>query len=191
MKIENVLIRPHGTNEVSLNWTSESTESRSYIFINGSLVVSGFMAGTIERSATLPVAANATHKIEVHEFTDENILPNSTEELPQIRPQIAWNSVEHAQYYKIYHTVFDKGEIESLLTTVPAVGMNRNEITCPVKLEGKGGRWHSFRVEAVDQFGNESLSEIIPHFAVDLPPPPKLVITRDTQTGLLNFRVIP
>ncbi|GHT23199.1 hypothetical protein FACS189419_06830 [Planctomycetales bacterium] len=191
MLIENVLIRPHGLQEVSLSWTSESADSRSYIFINGSLVVSGFMAGTKERSATLPVPHDSTFRIEIHEFTDENVSPNSTEELPQVRPQVAWNSVDEAQSYKVYHTIFDTGEIESLLATVPAIATERIEINCPVKLEGKGGRWHSFRVEAVDQFGNESVSEVIPYFAVDLPPPPKLVISRDTQTGLLSFRVNP
>jgi hypothetical protein len=187
MKVENILIRPHGTNDVSLSWTSEAANSRSYIFINGSLVVGGFMAGTIERNAILPVSANLTYKIEIHELTDENILPNSTEELPQTRPKIAWNSVTQSQFYKIYHTIFDAGEIESLLTTIPAVGMSRNEIDCPIKLDGKGGRWHSFRVVAVDQFGNESLSEVIPHFAIDLPSIPKLIISRDIQTGLLRI----
>jgi hypothetical protein len=190
MLIENILIRPHGLQEVSLSWTSESAESRSSIFINGSLAVSGFMAGTKERSAILPVPPNSTFRIEIHEFTNESISPNSTEELPQVRPQIAWNSVDAAQSYKVYHTIFDTGQIESLLATVPAIAMKRIEINCPVKLEGKGGRWHSFRVESVNQFGNESLSEVIPHFAVDLPPPPKLVIARDTQTGLLSFRIL-
>jgi hypothetical protein len=189
MLVENVLIRPHGLQEVSLSWTSESADSRSSIFINGSLAVSGFMAGTKERNATLPVPSNSTFRIEIHEFTDENEFSNSTEELPLVRPQIAWNSVDSATSYKVYHTIFDTGEIESLLATVPAIAMERIEINCPVKLEGKNGRWHSFRVEAVNQFGNESVSEIIPHFAVDLPPPPKLVITRDTQTGLLSFRI--
>jgi hypothetical protein len=35
------------------------------------------------------------------------------------------------------------------------------EMECPIKLEGKNGRWHSFRVEAVDQFDNESVNEIV------------------------------
>lgn len=190
MLIENVLIRPHSIQEVSLYWTSESAHSRSYIFINGSLVVSGFMAGTTERSATLPVLPDSTFKIEIHEFTDENELPHSTEELPQVRPQVAWNCVDAAQSYKVYHTIFDTGEIESLLATIPAIGMSRIEINCPVKLVGKGGRWHSFRVETVNQFGNESASEVITHFAADLPPVPRLTISRDTETGLLSFRII-
>jgi hypothetical protein len=74
------------------------------------------------------------------------------------------------------------------LATVPAIAIERIEINCLVKLEGKNGRWYSFRIESVDQFGNESVSEVIPHFAVDLPPPPKLAISHDTQTGLLSFK---
>jgi hypothetical protein len=146
VKVDYLLIRSHGTNEVSLNWTGESADSRSYIFINGSLVISGFMAGTKERSAILPVPFHSTFLIEVHEFTDENEIPNTMEELPQVRPLIAWNSVDTAISYNIYHAVFDNDEIESL-------------------------------------------NEVIPHFAVDLPPSPELVITRDTQTGLLSFRI--
>jgi hypothetical protein len=61
------------------------------------------------------------------------------------------------------------------------------EMECPIKLEGKNGRWHSFRVEAVDQFGNESVNEIVPYFAVDLLPVPNLIISRHIETGLFSF----
>jgi len=47
-----------------------------------------------------------------------------------------------------------------------------------------------FRVESVDQFGNESENEIVPYFAADLPIPPTLAISRNTETGLLNFRIV-
>ncbi|HBT77374.1 MAG TPA: hypothetical protein DEB39_10740 [Planctomycetaceae bacterium] len=59
-----------------------------------------------------------------------------------------------------------------------------------MKLEGRNGRWHSFRVETVDQFGNESENEIVAHFAADLPLVPELSISRDVESGNLTFRVL-
>jgi hypothetical protein len=189
MLVDNVLIRPHGTREAFISWTSQSDDIRSFIFINGSLVVGSYMAGTKERSVILPVPVNSTFRIEVHDFDDDEVIPHSVEEPPLVRPQILWNGVEQAVSYKIYHTIFDTGTIESLLVQVPAMSVPRMEINCPVKLEGKIGCWHSFRIESVDQFGNESVNEVLPYFAADLPPPPELIITRDTQTGLLSFRI--
>ena len=60
---------------------------------------------------------------------------------------------------------------------------------CIANEQGRGGRWHSFRVEAVDQFGNESVGEVIAYHAADLPRPPRLAISRDTQNGFFNFRI--
>jgi hypothetical protein len=106
-----------------------------------------------------------------------------------LRVSHEWNKVEAATCYRVYHTIFDTGTIESRLIDIPATPMDRIEIDCPVKLEGRGGRWHSFRVESVDQFSNESVSEVIPHHAADLPTPPELIISRNTETGLLSFRI--
>jgi hypothetical protein len=189
MLVDNVLIRPHGTQEVSISWTSDSDKIRSSIFINGNLVVSSYMAGTKERNVLLPVPLNTTFKIEVHDCDDDEVIPQSIEEPTRVRPQISWNTVENVISYKIYHTIFDTGTIETLLTQVPARAMPRMEIDCPVKLEGKNGRWHSFRVESVDPFGNESINEVVPYFAADFPPPPQLIIARNIQSGLLSFRI--
>ncbi len=43
--------------------------------------------------------------------------------------------------------------------------------------------------KSVDQFGNESENESVAHFAADLPPVPNLEISRDTEIGLLSFRI--
>jgi hypothetical protein len=125
----------------------------------------------------------------VHDFLEGDEIPASIEQAPLVKPTIAWNKVDAATCYRVYHTIFDTGTIESRLIDIPATPMDRIEIDCPVKLEGRGGRWHSFRVESVDQFSNESLSEVIPHFAADLPTPPELIISRNTETGLLSFRI--
>jgi hypothetical protein len=189
MLIENLLIRPHGTRDVSISWTSETDDTRSFVFINSKLVVGAFRAGTTKRNIVLPVPADKTYKIEVHDLTDDETIPYSFEEPPLVQPLISWNAVENAVAYKVYHTIYDTGSIESLLVTIPARLTGRIEINCPVKLEGKNGRWHYFRVETVDQYGNESVSEIIPYFAVDLPSIPNLIISRNTETRLLSFQI--
>ena len=188
--IDNVLIRPEGTNHINVSWTSDDETARSWIFVNGKIAVGPFMAGTKERSIVLPIPTDKTFKIEVHDDYGGSAASNSIEEQPLVKPLIAWSAVESAACYKIYHTIFDTGSIESLLVQVPPLTLERIEIDCPRKLEGKNGRWHYFRVETVDQFGHESVSEIIPYFAADLPPPPTLAISRNTQTGLLSFRIL-
>jgi hypothetical protein len=189
MLINEVLIRPEGTGNVNVSWTSDDETTRSWIFVSGKLIVGPFMAGTKERSIVVPVPRDKTFKIEVHDFDDDTV-PHAIEEPPMIKPLIAWNGVESAVCYRIYHTIFDTGSIESLLVQVPPLSMDRIEIDCPRTLEGRGGLWHLFRVESVNQFGNESESHRLPSFAADLPTPPQLSISRNTETGLLNFRIV-
>ena len=189
MLVENLLVRPLGNNLVALSWRSATENVWSWIFVKGKLACGPYMAETKNRSVTLPISTNGTFCVEVHDFEDETV-PTAIFETPLVKPQIAWNAVESAAAYRVYHTIFDTGSIESLLLQVPPMGMERLEIDCPVKLEGRNGRWHSFRVESVDQFGNESENEVTKYFAADLPPTPELEIARDTVTGLLSFRIM-
>ncbi len=190
MLANNVLIRPQGNGRVTISWTSASPEILSWIFINGVFAVGPYMAETTDRAVTLPVPTDKTFVIEVHDFETIEDVPLPIEQHPLVKPQISWNCVDTAAAYRIYHTIFDTGSIESLLVQVPPMGMERLEIDCPVKLEGRNGRWHSFRVESVDQFGNESENEIVAHFAADLPLVPELSISRDVESGNLTFRVL-
>jgi hypothetical protein len=189
MLVDNVLVRPQGQNQVVISWTSDDENAISWVFINGQFAFGPFMAETKQRSVDLTVPQNATYKIDIHDFLDRDEIPASIEQAPLVQPVISWNKVDAAMCYRVYHTIFDTGTIESRLIDTSTPPMNRIEIDCPVKLEGKGGRWHSFRVESVDQFGNESANEVVPHFAVDLPPSPEFTVSRDTETGLLTFRI--
>lgn len=187
MLVENVLVRPSGENTASIYWTSEKAEMRSWVFINGRFSIGPFMAETRERNITLTLPEGTTFLVEIHDFEDDTV-PKSIEQSPLVRPTIGWNHVDEAACYRIYHTIFDNGEMETLLCEVPPIS-GRNEIDCPIKLEGRNGKWHSFRVEAVDQFGNESENEVVAHFAADFPKPPNLTISRDVSTGLLAFQI--
>ncbi len=208
---ENVLIRPLENGLVSISWTSATKNTWSWIFVNGKLACGPYMAETKNRSISFPIPQDATFIVEVHDFEDETI-PTAISETPLVKPQIAWNAVESAAAYRVYHTIYEARDlrleagsddnnvsISSLLTEIPAryaphpssleSQASRLTIDCPVKLEGRNGRWHSFRVESVDQFGNESENESVAHFAADLPPVPNLEISRDTEIGLLSFRI--
>jgi len=190
--VNNVLIRPEGLRNVHISWTSDDEKAISWVFINGRLVFGPLMTETKERSIVLSIPHEGTFKIEVHDSFDHNVVPASFEEPPLVAPTIAWSKVEAATFYRIYHTIYNTGTsatgtIEYKLIDIPAMPMDRIEIDCPVKLEGRS--WHLFRIEAVDQFGNESESHRLAFFAADFPMPPQLSISRNTETGLLNFRI--
>jgi len=187
MLVENVRVRPLGQNQIVLYWTSDTAENRSWVFINGKFSLGPFMADGKERNIVLVVPEGSTFVVEVHDFEDDTV-PQAIEHAPLVRPTIGWNGVEDATCYRVYHTIFDTGTMETLLCEVPPMS-GRLEIDCPIKLEGKNGRWHSFRVESVDQFDNESENEVVAHFAADLPPKPTLMMSRNTTDGLLNFRI--
>ena len=190
MLVNDVLVRPQGMNQVTVSWTSDDENAISWVFINGQFAFGPFMAEAKARSVELTIAQGVACKIDVHDLIGGEESPASIEQAPLVQPTISWNKVDAATFYRVYHTIFDTGTIESKLIDIPATAMDRVEIDCPIKLEGKGGRWHSFRVESIDQFGNESLNEVVPHFAVDLPPPPEFTVSRDTVTGLLTFRIL-
>ena len=188
-----IIVRKIAPDTILITWTSQSIEARSWVFINGQFTIGPFFGETCERTITLRLPPGETFVVEVHDFCDDTV-PKPVEQEPLVRPTIGWNGVENIVCYRVYHTIFDSppappgGTMETLLCEVPPVS-SRLEIHCPIRLEGKGGRWHSFRVESVDQFNNESENETVPHFAADLPPKPTLLITRDTASGLLNFRI--
>ncbi len=188
MLVENVLVRPVGGNQASIYWTSDTAEMRSWVFINGRFSIGPFMADTKERNIVLSIPEGSTILVEIHDFDDDTV-PESIEQQPLVRPTIGWNGVESAVSYRIYHSIFDGGTLETLLCEVPPYS-GRMEIDCPILLEGKNGRWHSFRVETVDQFNNESENEVVGHFAADFPRSSQLSITRDTENGLLNFSIL-
>jgi len=186
-----ILVRKITNDTISITWTSQNKDVRSWVFINGQFAVGPFYGETLERTVTLRLPPGETYVVEVHDFEDDTV-PKPVEEAPLVRPTIGWNSACDATCYRVYHSIFDGGSggtMETLLCEVPPMS-GRLEIDCPIRLEGKNGRWHSFRVESVDQFDNESENEVVAHFAADLPPKPTLMMSRDTTSGLLNFRIL-
>ncbi|MGL6197100.1 MAG: hypothetical protein ACRC2T_19995 [Thermoguttaceae bacterium] len=183
MLVENVLVRYITYNFVQVSWTSDSPETKSWLFLNGLFLLGPFFGETMQRSIRVKVPTT-TFLVEVHDFGDDTV-PDPITIPARTRPQISWNSVENAACYRVYHKYLAGDATETLLREYPPLG-ERIIINCPVKLERC---WSSFRVVAVDEYGNESESDTVSHFAADFPVPPNCVITRDTQTNLLTFKI--
>ncbi len=133
---ENVLIRPLENGLVSISWTSATENTWSWIFVNGKLACGPYMAETKNRSISFPIPQDATFIVEVHDFEDETV-PTAITETPLVKPSISWNGVDNAAAYRVYHTIFDTGSIESLLVQVPPMGMERLEIDCPIYMKNQ------------------------------------------------------
>ena len=180
MRITDFTIRTKNETQCVLSWTSESVEMYSWIFINGKFAIGPFMPMTLERSITIPFLIGTTAVIEIHDFDDLEMIPNSCEEMPQIKPLISWNTVDEAVKYRVYHGDFATGD-ETMASEVNArQGVARMEINSPVTLNGKNGHWYWFRVESLDKYNHESESnsELVKYFASDLPPVAELSIAK-------------
>ncbi len=183
MKIDEFSIRAKNEAQCVLSWVSENETAYSWIFINGKFALGPFMPTTLERSITIPFPIGTTALIEIHDFDDLDTIPNSGEEMPQIKPLLSWNPVDEAVKYRVYHGDFATGE-ESLVSEVNArQGVERMEINSPVELDGRNGHWYWFHTESVDAFNHESENhgELVKYFASDLPPVPELTITKQSN----------
>jgi len=190
MRIENFTLRTKNENQCVISWTSKSEEMYSWIFINGKFVIGPFMPQTLERSITIPFLQGTTAVIEIHEFDNLEMIPNSCEEMPQIKPLLSWNPVEEAKKYRVYHGDFATGE-ESMVSEINArPGIDRMEINSPVILDGRNGHWYWFRVESLDKYNNESINtgELVKYHASDLPPVPELTIKKQPN-GKYQFTI--
>ncbi|MGL6195179.1 MAG: hypothetical protein ACRC2T_10205 [Thermoguttaceae bacterium] len=184
MLVENVLVRNITDNFVQVSWTSDSPETKSWLFLNGLFLLGPLFCETTQRSIKVKVPTTTTFWVEVHDFNDDTVPAPIT--IPaRTKPQISWNSVENAVFYRVYHKYLSGDATETLLREYPPLG-ERITINCPIKLDAN---WHQFRVVAVDEYGNESQSDTVSHFAADFPVPPNCVISRDTQTNLLTFKI--
>ena len=180
MRVAEFQLRTKNESQCVLSWTSESESMYSWIFINGKFVIGPFMPMTLERSITIPFPQNQTNVIEIHDYDDLETIPDSCEEMPQIKPLLSWNTFEDTVKYRVYHGDFASND-ESLASEVNArQGVARMEINSPAVLNGKNGHWYWFRVESLDKYNHESENngELVKYFASDLPPVAELTISK-------------
>jgi len=166
---QNYRLTPRDDRNCDLRWTAPGASWVSWLFVNGEHLRGPLYFSGAERVTRIPLGLADVVKLEIHDFPDTTVTPEAVEIEPNTRPQLAWNAVPDAVRYRVYHR--KRGEGETVVYDRPAKdGLERYEIACPVALEGRGGVWHFFRVEAVDEYGNESTRQAWTYFVTDLPP---------------------
>lgn len=185
---ENYRITPLDDRNCNVAWTTPWPEGASWLFVNGKHARGPYVTGEAARTLKIPFALADTAKLEIHDFPDAETLAEPIEIRPNTRPFLIWNAVEEAIRYHIYHRMFGQAQ-ETLIYNKPRIeGLERYEITCPVKLAGRGGVWHFLRVEAVDLYGNESTRQSWTYFVMDLPEAPQTVaVTEGSAPGLYTI----
>ena len=187
---ENYRVTPKGEAKADLRWTAPDATWVSWVFLNGRHALGPIFADAAERVVKIPFAADAVVKIEIHDLPPSAIAPDSVHVLPNTRPLLKWNGVPDTVRYRIYHRKKDDPTETLVYDKPPLEGQSRFEITCPVKLTGKGGVWHFLRVEAVDVYGNESTRQSWTWFAMDLPEvPASLDVTDGSAAGLYDIAI--
>jgi hypothetical protein len=181
-------ITPKDSKNCNIHWNAPSANDVSWIYINGEYVLGPILIRKKERIVKIPFATNDVIKIEVHDLPN-NITINAIEITPNIKPVLIWNSTPEAIRYRIYH--LESGKIENIIYDRKATdGIDRYVINCPITLNGKGGVWHFFRVEAVDLYGNESTRQNWSFFVMDTPlEPSDLAISNGSLPGTFNFLI--
>lgn len=184
MLIQNFTIRTKNAAQCVVSWTSVSETAVSWIFMNGVSAVGPLMSRKLERSATIPFPEGKTIAIEIHDVETIEMIPDACEVTPQVRPLLSWCPVEDAERYRIYY------ENQLFLELPNRPGVLRQEVKCPVTLNGQYGQWSQFHIESVDIYNNESVDthERITFWAYDLPPVPDVKIQKNSK-GLYDFIV--
>lgn len=188
MFVDNFRITPRDDLSCNLGWTSLWPDGASWVFVNGKHAVGPLVTGTAERMVKIAFALSDVARIEIHDFPDDTVRPDPIQVEPNTRPTLSWNHVTEATRYRIYHR--KRGDLaETVIYDKPALqGLERCEVICPVLLDGRGGVWHFLRVEAVDEYGNESTRQSWSYFVMNLPLVPEHVsVTEGVVPGTYNI----
>ena len=180
-------ITPRSATRVDVHWTAPTAGHVSWIFVNGRHRFGPMFFPTAERSVPISFNANELSLIEIHDNDDEDETISSVFVKPNTRPFIRWNSVADAVRYRIFHK--EAGGSETLIwDEVPFSTGVQQEIISTIKLNGRGGVWHFFRVESVDEFGNESTRESWRFLVLDVPLDIVTLTVEDgSSAGLYDF----
>jgi len=180
-------ITPKSSRRAELHWLAPSADHVSWVFVDGRHIQGPMFFGTIDRTLDIPFKTDDVIKIEIHDILDFEEPMDPVFERPNTRPIIRWVSIPTAVRYKIYHK--EGTGPEKVIHDEPGLeGVERNEVKSPISLEGRGGVWHFFRVEAVDQFGNESTRLLWRLFVTDVPATVDAVsVTVGSGAGLYDI----
>jgi hypothetical protein len=169
--------------EAFVTWTAANADDFSFVFVNGQLLSGNYAPGTAERTLIIPLPQDGTASIDIHDFEEDSddYQPFSIDDRPWTLPLIRWKQSDGATKYRVYAQKY--GESEELWREYTAVdGLDVYEVECPEELDGVGGNWYFFRIEAVNEYGEESTTNAFAYFAMDLPEVPGLTISGGSGT---------
>ena len=172
-----------------LHWTAANTDDVSWVFANGRKIVGPLIVDTSERIVRIPFAVDDVLCLEIHDVPQDQPPAVTTQIEPNTQPLLIWAPLAEAVRYRIYHRT--EGTAEHCIYDRPA----RNngdlcQVQCPILLAGTGGVWHFLRVEAVDQYGNESTRQSWRFYATDAPGAPSdLSVVEGTVPGTFTFTI--
>ncbi len=186
MLIEDFVISKLNSFEAVVSWTSANVTDVSWIYSDGGLARGPLYLETLERKMTIPFVENVTKAIEVHDFLTGSTVTPTIEIMPNITPTITWKSVQDAARYKVFHTPF--GGSEELIYNRLAEE-DKLDYLIVLRTDLPVG-WNFFRVESVDEFGNESVRSNWNFLVFDLPAPADdLAIVDGSGAGLFDIAI--
>jgi hypothetical protein len=187
-----IRLTPDAPGRVLVAWTSAHPDWPAWLYVDGR-----FAAGPIEGDAAQPERSfllrwpsTETRQLEIHELPTIDLVPSPITIEPSTQPQISWNALATAERYRIYHRTDPAGPDTLLFDGHVApdeFGICR--LVCPITLDGRGGKWQFFRVEAVDQFGHQSTRYSWVYLAMQPADPPTIAISAGSATGLYTLQI--
>ena len=166
-----------------LKWTALNADDVSWVFVNGIKIYGPIYYGTLERSAYIKFSEALNKCIEIHEFSSNIGQPSNVCVRENSRPSIEWNrrADSTAVRYRIFHQDADLVDPEEQIFEQDVTDDRiKYNVKCPIRLD-EG--WHLFRVESVDQFGNESTHSIWPYLVFRIPDPVNGLTVADGSAG--------
>ena len=156
-----------GTVEIAWSGTSGRTHR---VYRDGELMAGPDTIAAVSKSVELDWGVDKNYAIEVQEENADGSY-SAYIVAPRVRPILRWEAVPAAEYYKIYHQEGEGGAeswIESV-SKIPTLAYYNYKLG--LELNGEGGAWHFFRVEAVDADGVESTTATYATLVREVPPP--------------------
>lgn len=188
---EDVRVAPIDDDEALATWENPAAFGASWVFANGEWEAGPIVPGLVEfapqREVDVRFDVNASVALEIHDKPDNLQVVQAVEAKPNVRPVLIWNGVPEAVLYRIFHRAFGGVAERLIYEDAGAPDVVIQKIDCPERLDGVGGRWHFLRVEAVDEFGNESQRESWAFFVMEPPAVPEIEIEAGSGPGLYTL----
>ena len=177
--LDDLTIEQANPGEVRISWTASAATKANWLYVDGVPLADNYVEDTAARSVLAEWAAGETRHIELHEGTAGDPVGPTVEEVNDL-PRVYWTNLAAAEEYRIY---VDDVRVEVVPQDTEVL---RFGIMCPRFLESG---WNHLRVEAVDEYGQES-TRLNWHYFVftPLPAPTDIAVS---GTGPYTLTITP